>query len=79
MIWLVLGVVSIVILYNSILKKSTREKIPIDQIKVESVSGFFRKKKIFYRIKERKNRDLLSKIRIRIYQIAYDVYKKILQ
>ncbi|WP_339919188.1 hypothetical protein [uncultured Flavobacterium sp.] len=33
MIWLVLGVVSIVILYNSIFKKSTREKIPIDQIK----------------------------------------------
>jgi hypothetical protein len=32
MIWLVLGVVSIVILYNSIFKKSTREKIPIDQI-----------------------------------------------
>jgi hypothetical protein len=53
-IWLVIGVVSIVILYYSIFKKSTKEKIPADQIK-DWISGFFRKEKIFYRIKEWEN------------------------
>jgi hypothetical protein len=45
MIWLVLGVVSIVILYNSIFKKINKRKIPIDQIKVES-AGFLGRKNI---------------------------------
>jgi hypothetical protein len=56
-IWLILGTISIVILYNSILKKTGMDKIPIDQIK-----GWIRVlgRKIFYRIKEWKNRDLLE-------------------
>jgi hypothetical protein len=67
--------ISIVILYNSILKKTGMDKIPIDQIK-GWISGFLRKKKIFYRIKEWKNPWFIrSKIRIRIRQIAYHVYK----
>jgi hypothetical protein len=40
-----IGTISIVILYNSILKKTGMDKI-IDQIRVES-AGFLRKKKIF--------------------------------
>lgn len=60
MIWLVLGVVSIVILYNSIFKKSTREKIPIDQIKGLNQRIFLGRKKYFIELKNRKTRDLLE-------------------
>jgi hypothetical protein len=46
-----IGTVSIVILYNSIFKKSGMRKIPIDQIKLnQRVLG-----RKFHRIKERKN------------------------
>jgi 2,3-bisphosphoglycerate-independent phosphoglycerate mutase len=57
-IWLILGTISIVILYNSILKKTGMDKIPIDQIKGLNQRVF--RKKIFYRIKEWKTRDLLE-------------------
>jgi hypothetical protein len=60
MIWLVLGVVSIVILYNSIFKKSTREKIPIDQIKGLNQRVFLGRKKYFIELKNGKTRDLLE-------------------
>jgi len=60
MIWLVLGVVSIVILYNSIFKKSTREKIPIDQIKGLNQRIFLGRKKYFIELKNGKTRDLLE-------------------
>ncbi|CAM2849833.1 hypothetical protein [Flavobacterium frigoris] len=59
-IWLVLGVVSIVILYNSIFKKSTREKIPIDQIKGLNQRIFLGRKKYFIELKNGKTRDLLE-------------------
>jgi hypothetical protein len=51
--------ISIVILYNSILKKTGMDKIPIDQIKGLNQRVFLGRK-IFYRIKEWKNRDLLE-------------------
>lgn len=60
MIWLVLGVVSIVILYNSIFKKSTREKIPIDQIKGLNQRIFLGRKKYFIELKNGKTRDLVE-------------------
>lgn len=60
MIWLVLGVVSILILYNSIFKKSTREKIPIDQIKGLNQRIFLGRKKYFIELKNGKTRDLLE-------------------
>ncbi|MEZ7505648.1 hypothetical protein [Flavobacterium sp. Arc2] len=59
-IWLVLGVVSIVILYNSIFKKSTREKIPADQIKGLNKRIFLGRKKYFIELKNGKTRDLLE-------------------
>ncbi|SEB06072.1 hypothetical protein SAMN05443667_11836 [Flavobacterium gillisiae] len=59
-IWLVLGVVSIVILYNSIFKKSTREKIPIDKIKGLNQRIFLGRKKYFIELKNGKTRDLLE-------------------
>ena len=60
MIWLVLGAVSIVILYNSIFKKSGREKIPIDQIKGLNQRVFLGRKKYFIELKNGKTRDLLE-------------------
>jgi hypothetical protein len=50
---LILGVVSIVILYNSILKKSGMRKIPIDNKRVES-AGFLGRKKYFIELKNGK-------------------------
>jgi hypothetical protein len=57
-IWLILGTISIVILYNSILKKQEWIKYHRPNKRVES-AGFL-EEKIFYRIKEWKNRDLLE-------------------
>jgi hypothetical protein len=59
-IWLVLGTVSIVILYNSIFKKSGIEKIPIDQIKGLNQRVFLGRKKYFIELKNGKTRDLLE-------------------
>jgi hypothetical protein len=57
-IWLILGTISIVILYNSILKTGM-DKIPIDQIKGlnQRVLG---RKKYFIELKNGKTRDLLK-------------------
>jgi hypothetical protein len=59
-IWLVLATVSIVILYNSIFKKSGKEKIPIDQIKALNRRIFLGRKKYFIELKNGKTRDLLA-------------------
>jgi len=59
-IWLVIGVVSIVILYNSIFKKSTKEKIPADQIKGLDKRVFLGRKKYFIELKNGKTRDLVD-------------------
>jgi Na+/melibiose symporter-like transporter len=59
-IWLVIGVVSIVILYNSIFKKSTKEKIPADQIKGLDKRVFLGRKKYFIELKNGKTRDLVE-------------------
>jgi Na+/melibiose symporter-like transporter len=59
-IWLVIGVVSIVILYNSIFKKSTKEKIPADQIKRLDKRVFLGRKKYFIELKNGKTRDLVE-------------------
>jgi hypothetical protein len=56
-IWLILGTISIVILYNHF--KTGMDKIPIDQIKGLNQRVFLGRK-IFYRIKEWKTRDLLE-------------------
>jgi Na+/melibiose symporter-like transporter len=59
-IWLVIGVVSIVILYYSIFKKSTKEKIPADQIKGLDKRVFLGRKKYFIELKNGKTRDLVE-------------------
>jgi hypothetical protein len=51
------------------------DKIPIDQIKRVESAGF-RKKKIFYRIKEWKTRDLLEVKSESEYAKLHHVYKK---
>jgi hypothetical protein len=59
-IWLLLGAVSILILYNSIFKKSTKEKIPIDLIKGLNQRSFLGKTKYFVALKNGKTRDLVD-------------------
>jgi hypothetical protein len=59
-IWMVIGTVSIVILYNSIFKKTGMEKIPIDQIKGLNQRVFLGRKKYFIELKNGKTRDLLE-------------------
>jgi hypothetical protein len=59
-IWLLLGAVSIFILYNAIFKKSTREKIPINLIKGLNQRSFLGKTKYFVALKNGKTRDLLD-------------------
>jgi hypothetical protein len=59
-IWLILGTISIVILYNSIFKKTGMEKIPIDQIKGLNERVFLGRKKYFIELKNGKTRDLLE-------------------
>lgn len=59
-IWLVLGGISIFILYNSIFKKSTIEKIPVDQIKELNQRNFLGRKKYFIKLKNGKTRDLVE-------------------
>ena len=59
-IWTVLGAISIIILYKFIVKKSSLEKIPIDQIKGLNERIFMGKKKYFLELKNGKKRDLLE-------------------
>ena len=59
-IWAILGLISIMVLYNLIVKKSTSEKVPIDKIKGLKERVFMGRKKYFLELKNGKNRDLLE-------------------
>ncbi|NRS88738.1 hypothetical protein HNQ02_001656 [Flavobacterium sp. 7E] len=59
-LWLVLGIVSIIFLYQFIVKRSGSEKIPIDQIKGLNERVFSGRKKYFITLKNGKTRDLLA-------------------
>lgn len=59
-IWLVIGIVSIVFLYHFIFKRSGLEKIPINQIKGVNERVFSGRKKYFLALENGKNRDLLD-------------------
>jgi hypothetical protein len=59
-VWLVLGSVSTVMLYNSFFKKSGIEKIPADQIKGLNQRNFLGRKKYFIELNNGKTRDLLG-------------------
>ncbi|CDF79483.1 conserved hypothetical protein [Formosa agariphila KMM 3901] len=57
-VWLVLGLISIVVLYLFIFKKSTSEKIPIDTIKGLSETSIFGRTRFSVELKNGKKRDL---------------------
>lgn len=59
-IWLVIGIISIVFLYHFIFKRSGLEKIPVNQIKGVNERVFSGRKKYFLALENGKNRDLLD-------------------
>ena len=59
-VWAALGIVSILVLYNFIIKKTSAEKLPIDQIKGLNERVFMGRKKYFIELKNGKTRDLIE-------------------
>ena len=59
-IWLILGIISLVILYFFIVKKSTLEKIPIEKIKQLKEKSIFGKKRFFLELINGKKRSLTN-------------------
>ena len=59
-VWALLGIISILVLYKFIVKKSSAEKVPIDQINGLNERVFMGKKKYFLELKNGKIRDLLE-------------------
>ena len=57
-IWLFLGIISFVILYNFIFIKTTLEVIPIDNIKVLKEKSFFGRKQFFIELNNGRKRYL---------------------
>ena len=60
LVWAILGAISILVLYNFIIKKTAAEKLPIDQIKGLNERSFMGRKKYFIELKNGKRRDLLE-------------------
>ena len=60
LVWAILGGISILVLYNFIIKKTAAEKLPIDQIKGLNERSFMGRKKYFIELKNGKRRDLLE-------------------
>ena len=59
-VWAALGIVSILVLYNFIIKKTSAEKLPFDQIKGLNERVFMGRKKYFIELKNGKTRDLVE-------------------
>ena len=59
-VWAILGIISILVLYNFIVKKTAAEKLPVDQIKGLNERTFMGRKKYFIELKNGKKRDLLE-------------------
>jgi hypothetical protein len=59
-VWAILGIISILVLYNFIVKKTAAEKLPVDQIKGLNERTFMGRKKYFIDLKNGKKRDLLE-------------------
>ena len=59
-VWAALGIVSILVLYNFIIKKTSTEKLPFDQIKGLNERVFMGRKKYFIELKNGKTRDLVE-------------------
>ena len=57
-VWLILGIASIIILFLFVYKKSTSEKIPIERIERIKEKSVFGRKKFSIQLKDGKKRDL---------------------
>ena len=57
-IFLVTGIISLVVMYILIFKKSTAKKIPIEKIERLNEKSIFRKKRLSLKLKNGKKRDL---------------------
>ena len=60
LVWLFLGLVSIVVLYNLTVKNTTSEKIPVSAIKGLKEYSFFGKKRLAIVLNNGKKRDLVE-------------------
>ena len=59
-IWIFLGVVSLIVLYKFTFKKSTLENVPVDEIEGLGERIFLGRKKYFLKLQNGKRRDLLE-------------------
>tara|TARA_R110002020_G_scaffold324173_1_gene539935 strand:- start:223 stop:624 length:402 start_codon:yes stop_codon:yes gene_type:complete len=57
-VWLILGIASIIILFLFVYKKSTSEKIPVDKIERIKEKSIFGRRRFSIQLKDGKNRDL---------------------
>ena len=60
LVWLFLGLVSVVVLYNLTVKNTTLEKIPVNTIKGLKEYSFFGKKRLAIVLNNGKKRDLVE-------------------
>lgn len=60
LVWIFLGLVSIVVLYNLTVKNTTLEKIPVNTIKGIKEYSFFGKKRLAIVLNNGKKRDLVE-------------------
>ena len=60
LVWLFLGLVSVVVLYNLTVKNTTSEKIPVSAIKGLREYSFFGKKRLAIVLNNGKKRDLVE-------------------
>ncbi len=57
-VWIILGIASILILFRLVYKKSTLEKIPVDKIERIKEKSVFGRRRFTIQLKNGKNRDL---------------------
>lgn len=66
-IWLILGTIALIVLYVLIVKRSTLEKIPIENIKRLKENSFFDRKRLFLELNNGRKRYLIgSKTQVEI-------------
>lgn len=59
-VWLIIGIASILFLFYFFYNKTTLEKIPVEKIDEIKEKSFLRKREFSFRLKDGKNRDLIS-------------------
>ena len=76
-VWAILGTISILVLYKFIVKKTSAEKVAVDQIKGLKERIFMGRKKYFLELKNGKKRDLLEVKSYSEFKILKKMFKKI--